>query len=217
MRDEQEKTKVKSSTRKPDVWATQIRFRIYRPCHGLVGAFAVQSIPLNASNLLMAQKQDIFENGLRNIFLVALVYAISMNFLSQNRTPYSVSARNTHQNRAGHGSFRCEAQRNHSGVAARLRGSVMRVQISRLAALFMVLLLLPTPDWATCGGGGGGGMGGMRGGGPSAGPGGVSDQQVYQVPWKLIKPDDTPSAGGLVLYWFPSSVEEFQRSWAKSS
>jgi tetratricopeptide (TPR) repeat protein len=91
----------------------------------------------------------------------------------------------------------------------------MRNQISRLTALFMVLLLLPVPDWATCGGGGGGGMGGMRSGGP--GGGNTGDQQVYQVPWKLVKPDDTLATGGLVVYWFPSSGEEFQRSSLRNS
>ena len=90
----------------------------------------------------------------------------------------------------------------------------MRKQISRLMAVSMVLLLLPVPDWATCGGGGGGGMGGMRSGGTG---GGMSDEQVYQVPWKLVKPTDTPAAGGLVVYWFPSSGEEFQRSSLRNS
>jgi tetratricopeptide (TPR) repeat protein len=90
----------------------------------------------------------------------------------------------------------------------------MRTQISRLSALLMVLLLLPVPDWATCGGGGGGGMGGMRSGGTG---GSMGDQQVYQVPWKLIKPEETPVAGGLVLYWFPSSAQEFQRSSLRNS
>jgi tetratricopeptide (TPR) repeat protein len=93
----------------------------------------------------------------------------------------------------------------------------MRIQISRLTALFMVLLLLPIPDWATCGGGGGGGMGGMRSAGPGGAPGGMGDEQVYQVPWKLVKPDDTLAAGGLVVYWFPSSGEEFQRSSLRNS
>ena len=50
----------------------------------------------------------------------------------------------------------------------------------------MVLLLLPAPDWATCGGGGGGGMGGMRSGGAP----GMGSEQVYQVPWKILKPED---------------------------
>src|SRR5258708_5732192 len=89
----------------------------------------------------------------------------------------------------------------------------MRNQVTRLSALFMVLLLLPVPDRATCGGGGGGGMGGMR----SSGPGGMGDEQVYKVPWKLVKPDDTLTAGGLVVYWFPSSGEEFQRSSLRNS
>jgi len=87
----------------------------------------------------------------------------------------------------------------------------MRTQISRLISLFTVVLLLPAPDWATCGGGGGGGMGGMRGGAS------MGDQQVYQVPWKLVKPDDAPAAGGLVVYWFPSSSDEFQRSSLRNS
>jgi len=91
----------------------------------------------------------------------------------------------------------------------------MRKQISRLTAIFMVLLLLPVPDWATCGGGGGGGMGGMRNGpGPS---GGTGDAQVYQVPWKLMKPEVPPTAGGLVIYWFPSSATEFEKSSLRNS
>ena len=90
----------------------------------------------------------------------------------------------------------------------------MRKHISRLIAVFMALLLLPVPDWATCGGGGGGGTGGMRSGGSG---GGVGDEQVYQVPWKLLKPEDTLSAGGLVVYWFPSSAQEFQRSSLRNS
>jgi len=88
----------------------------------------------------------------------------------------------------------------------------MRTQFSRLIAVLMVLLLLPTPDWATCGGGGGGGTGGMR-----SGSGGMGDEQVYQVPWRLVKPDDAPTVGGLVVYWFPSSSEEFQRSSLRNS
>jgi tetratricopeptide (TPR) repeat protein len=80
--------------------------------------------------------------------------------------------------------------------------------VSRSLALFMALSLLPLPSLATCGGGGGGGMGGMRGG---AGMGG-GDQQVYQVPWKVVDPKTQPPAGGLTLYWFPSSVDEFKNS-----
>jgi tetratricopeptide (TPR) repeat protein len=90
----------------------------------------------------------------------------------------------------------------------------MRKQISRLSALLMVALLLPAPDWATCGGGGGGGMGGMGTGG---GRGAFGDEQVYQVPWKLVKPEDAPVPGGLVVYWFPSSGQEFQMSSLRNS
>lgn len=85
----------------------------------------------------------------------------------------------------------------------------MRKQISRLTTLFLVLLLLPAPDWATCGGGGGGGTGGMGSG--------TGDAQVYQVPWKLLKPEDAPASGGLVVYWFPSSADEFQKSSLRNS
>ncbi len=92
----------------------------------------------------------------------------------------------------------------------------MRTQISRLSALFMVLLLLPVPDWATCGGGGGGGMGGMRSGGAPGSPG-MGSEQVYQVPWKILKPEEALTPGGLVVYWFPSSVQEFQKSSLRNS
>jgi tetratricopeptide (TPR) repeat protein len=54
----------------------------------------------------------------------------------------------------------------------------------------------------------------MRSGGTSSGMG---DEQVYQVPWKLVKPDEAPIAGGLVVYWFPSSAQEFQRSSLRNS
>lgn len=88
----------------------------------------------------------------------------------------------------------------------------MKKHLTRLTAVFAALLLLPVPDWATCGGGGGGGMGGMRpagGGNPGAN---LPADQVYQVPWKLMKPEEAPTPGGLVVYWFPSSLEEFQKS-----
>ncbi len=77
----------------------------------------------------------------------------------------------------------------------------------------MALTLLPLPSLATCGGGGGGGMGGMRAGGG----GGVGNEQVYQVPWKALDSKTPPPAGGLALYWFPSSLEEFNKSSLRSS
>jgi tetratricopeptide (TPR) repeat protein len=74
-----------------------------------------------------------------------------------------------------------------------------------LALLIAALLLAPLPEtWATCGGGGGGGTGGMSGGGMAA--------EVYRVPWRLIKPDDPPAATGLLIYWFPSSQQELEKS-----
>ena len=50
-------------------------------------------------------------------------------------------------------------------------------------------------------------MGGMAPGG-----GGVAQPQVYYVPWKLAKPQDPQVTSGLILYWFPSSPEELQKS-----
>ena len=99
------------------------------------------------------------------------------------------------------------------------REAAMDKLISRVAAIFMVVLLLPAPGSATCGGGGGGGTGGMRGGNTSPGGNGVpgNDEQVYPVPWKLVKPEDVPVAGGLAVYWFPSSIQEFQRSSLRNS
>lgn len=77
--------------------------------------------------------------------------------------------------------------------------------LSRLTALFLVAVLAVSPTLlsATCGGGGGGGVGGIGGGGGT---------EVYQVPWKGLTPQDAPPAGGLVLYWFPASVDEVKNS-----
>src|SRR5215475_88259 len=84
----------------------------------------------------------------------------------------------------------------------------MNKLVSRLMAVSTAILLLPFPGSATCGGGGGGGMGGMRGGGTR--PGG--NEEVYQVPWKMADPKNAPSAGGMTLYWLPSSADEFKNS-----
>jgi tetratricopeptide (TPR) repeat protein len=66
------------------------------------------------------------------------------------------------------------------------------------------------PAWATCGGGGGGGQGGMA-------PGGDVAERVYQVPWKFLEPADSAPERGLVLYWFPASVDEIKRSSLRTS
>lgn len=83
----------------------------------------------------------------------------------------------------------------------------MRMNFARSSFATVLLSFFVSTASATCGGGGGGGMGGMAPGGG----GGFPQQQVYYVPWKLAKPGDA-AAGGLVLYWFPSSQEELQRS-----
>jgi len=101
-----------------------------------------------------------------------------------------------------------------------LRYSAMKTLFVRSTAIFLALLLLPIPDWATCGGGGGGGMGGMRSPSsntPNNGGAGMGQEQVYNVPWKVVKPEDPPIASGLILYWFPSSTTEFQNSSLRNS
>ncbi len=76
----------------------------------------------------------------------------------------------------------------------------------------MIFTFLASQGWATCGGGGGGGMGGMGGGGMSG-----SSTQTYQVPWKLVKPEDGPMKEGLAFYWFPTGPEEVQKSSLRES
>jgi len=82
-------------------------------------------------------------------------------------------------------------------------------RIHRVLALVMIYVLLAPQVWATCGGGGGGGMGGMGGGG-------MSSSQTYQVPWKLVKPEEAPKEG-LVVYWFPTGDKEVQNSSLRES
>lgn len=46
----------------------------------------------------------------------------------------------------------------------------------------------------------------------SGGGGSANDPVVYHVPWKLLTEKDTPIREGLILYWFPASKEEIQKS-----
>jgi tetratricopeptide (TPR) repeat protein len=78
---------------------------------------------------------------------------------------------------------------------------------ARSLAVLLMTLFAVSPAWATCGGGGGGGGGGMSGGSSSGG----SAPETYPVPWK-VHDAKTPPAKGLVLYWFPASKEEIQKS-----
>jgi tetratricopeptide (TPR) repeat protein len=80
----------------------------------------------------------------------------------------------------------------------------MKTQPARFFAVLLIMLFVASPVWATCGGGGGGGVGGMSGGGGS-------NPTVYVVPWKNWTPKDAP-AMGLVLYWFPATQEELNKS-----
>jgi tetratricopeptide (TPR) repeat protein len=79
-----------------------------------------------------------------------------------------------------------------------------------LSAVLVATLVLPLPARATCGGGGGGGMGGMS-------PRTEVAREVYQVPWKLIGPDQPAPTSGLVLYWFPASTQEVEKSTLRTS
>jgi tetratricopeptide (TPR) repeat protein len=85
----------------------------------------------------------------------------------------------------------------------------MKPTIARSLATLLIVLFSVQSIWATCGGGGGGGVGGMSGGGGS-------NPTVYVVPWKNWTAKDTP-AMGLVLYWFPASQEELNKSSLRNS
>ena len=73
-----------------------------------------------------------------------------------------------------------------------------------VSLLFFPLLFLfaaAMPARATCGGGGGGGDGGIS-----------PNDDFWKVPWQTLKPTDNPPATGLVLYWFPNSDLELEKS-----
>jgi tetratricopeptide (TPR) repeat protein len=89
----------------------------------------------------------------------------------------------------------------------------MKTKFFRSIALSLLVLFFAQSTWATCGGGGGGGGGGMSN---SGGNGGGTSAPVYVVPWKLRKPTDAPAAG-LVLYWFPATVDEMKNSSLRQS
>jgi tetratricopeptide (TPR) repeat protein len=85
----------------------------------------------------------------------------------------------------------------------------MKTTIVRALAVALMLAIAAPEGWATCGGGGGGGVGGMS---PGSGGGAGMPEQVYYVPWKVLQANEAARTEGLVLYWFPSSPEELQRS-----
>ncbi len=51
----------------------------------------------------------------------------------------------------------------------------------------------------------------------SGGSSGGTETVVYHVPWKLLKETDPPVKEGLILYWFPASKEELQKSSLRES
>jgi len=85
----------------------------------------------------------------------------------------------------------------------------MNLRRMRIASTCALSLLVVVDVLATCGGGGGGGTGGMASGSMAA-------DVVYQVPWKVINTPDS-AAGGLVMYWFPASANELQKSSLRNS
>jgi tetratricopeptide (TPR) repeat protein len=88
----------------------------------------------------------------------------------------------------------------------------MKTQLSRALATILIVLFALSPAWATCGGGGGGGTGGVAGGASNEGPA----PTVYKVPWKLWEARTAPNKG-LVLYWFPASQNEYDKSSLRAS
>jgi len=85
----------------------------------------------------------------------------------------------------------------------------MKAPFLRPAITPLFVLLLVADALATCGGGGGGGTGGMGSGAMGA------EEVVYQVPWQAIK--TAPPAGSLVLYWYPASQNEWEKSSLRNS
>jgi tetratricopeptide (TPR) repeat protein len=80
----------------------------------------------------------------------------------------------------------------------------------QLALVCGIASLVVVDVLATCGGGGGGGTGGM-------GSGSMGAEVVYQVPWKLLTAPPAADSGGLVVYWFPASENELQKSSLRNS
>src|SRR6476620_2490336 len=89
----------------------------------------------------------------------------------------------------------------------------MNTKISRALAAVLIALFSLSPAWATCGGGGGGGTGGVGGGG---GRGNGADPVVYNVPGNMWDAHKAPQKG-LVLYWFPASSNEVDKSSLRKS
>src|SRR5262249_60373446 len=88
----------------------------------------------------------------------------------------------------------------------------IRTSLIRALTIVLVLLMLPLPDWATCGGGGGGGAGGMSRGGAGGAPGPPLGQETYPGPWRPRKLEGPPLTMGLGVYWVATRGDEVQGS-----
>lgn len=75
----------------------------------------------------------------------------------------------------------------------------MKLFVTRLVLVLFLLTCFSARSFATCGGGGGGGIGG------------ISGDQIYAVPWQRINQAPVLKEG-LIVYWFPSSEDEFAKS-----
>jgi tetratricopeptide (TPR) repeat protein len=89
----------------------------------------------------------------------------------------------------------------------------MRILVARLTSALLIFCFFTAQLWATCGGGGGGGTGGMN----SMGMPNMPTQQAYNVPWRVWGANAPAINSGLILYWFPSSVQEVQKSSLRTS
>ena len=85
----------------------------------------------------------------------------------------------------------------------------MKTLSIRVVVLMLVISGSFSQDWATWGGGDTGGMGGIGPMGPGAG---IMGEPVDNVPRRVRVPEAPPVTEGLGVYWFPSSVQEVQRS-----
>src|SRR5271169_5042136 len=112
--------------------------------------------------------------------------------------------------RIGSGTAANAAARSSRNLSVKLSEEAMKHLLAAVAATTLVGLVGALPAGATCGGGGGGGRGGMS-------PDRDVAERVYQVPWTVISPTDRLPDRGLVLYWFPASVEEIKKSSLRTS
>jgi tetratricopeptide (TPR) repeat protein len=87
----------------------------------------------------------------------------------------------------------------------------------RILTLSALAFVLVAEVHATCGGGGGGGMGGVTRGGFGPTTTQREEPRAYVVPWRILKTNDAPLTNPVIVYWFPSNVEDMNSSELVSS